>query len=360
MDKTIALEELAEMIGGNLVGDPRLCITGIAPVESAHSGDITFAESAKILKVAIKSRAGAVIAKHGEDLHGKPGILVENPRLAFTKVLQVFAPDPSHPPVGVHQESVVAESAVIGKGSRIGPKVIIQGRVVLGERVILYPGVYVGEDAEIGDGTIIYPNAVIRERVSIGRNVIIHGGAVIGSDGFGFVAHDGVHNKVPQIGAVIIEDDVEIGANTCIDRATMGATVIGRGTKIDNLVQIGHNVRIGEHCIIVSQTGIGGSSEIGDGCVLAGQAGISDHVKIGPKSVVAGCTMVSTNLPPVLCVSRPARPHREQLKMDAACPNCLMLWSRCVSWRKDSVNWKTRDHVGLILMYRVIDGLICI
>jgi UDP-3-O-[3-hydroxymyristoyl] glucosamine N-acyltransferase len=319
MDRKITLGELAKMIRGNPVGDPRLCITGIAPVESAGAGDIVFAENPKILQMATRSHAGAVIAKHGESLQGKPGIFVENPRFAFAKVLGIFAPDVSHPPEGVHEESSVAESAVIGKGARIGPNVIIQAHVVLGEGIVLYPGVYVGEHTKIGDGTVIYPNAVIRERVSIGKHVVIHGGAVIGSDGFGFVAHDGVHHRVPQIGTVIIEDDVEIGANSCIDRATMGATVIGRGTKIDNLVQIGHNVRIGKHCIVVAQTGIGGSSEIGEGSVLAGQAGVSDHVRIGPASIVAGCTLVSTNLPPGAFVSgRPARPHKEQLKMEAA------------------------------------------
>ncbi len=319
MDIEITLGELAGMVRGVPVGDARICIMGAAPVESAGPGDITFAENAKILEVAVQGQAGAVIAKHGEDLQGKPGILVENPRFAFAKVLGVFAPCVPCPLPGIHKESVVAESAVIGKESRIGPKTVIEKGAVLGEGVILYPGVYVGEDAKIGDRTVIYPNAVIRERVSIGRDVIIHGGAVIGACGFGFVTYENRHHKIPQTGTVIIEDDVEIGANTCIDRATMGATVIGKGTKIDNLVQIGHNVKIGERCIIVAQTGIGGSSEIGEGSVLAGHAGISDHVTVGPGSTVAGCTLVSTNLPPGSFVSgRPARPHKEQLRMEAA------------------------------------------
>lgn len=319
MSKEITLEELARMVGGVPVGDPRFCITGAASVESAGPNDITFAESARLLEVAVRGPAGAVIAKHGEDLQGKPGILVENPRFSFAGTLAIFAPCVPRPPEGIHKESVVAESALIGKGVRIGPKAVIEARAVLGDGVIIYPGVYVGEDTKIGDGTVVYPNAVIREHVSIGKGVIIHGGAIIGACGFGFVTYENEHHKIPQTGTVIVEDDVEIGANTCIDRGTMGATIIGKGTKIDNLVQIGHNVRIGEHCIIVAQTGIGGSSEIGEGTVLAGQAGISDHVTIGPASTVAGCTLVSTNLPPGSFVSgRPARPHKEQLKMEAA------------------------------------------
>ncbi len=320
MDKKMTLGELAEMVGGNPVGDPRLCITGIAAVEEAGPGDITFAESAKILDVAVQSQAGAIIAKYGEDLRGKPGIFVDNPRFAFARILKVFAPEIPGPHEGVDESSIVAASAIIGKGARIGPKVTIEARVIVGERVTLYPGVYVGEDTTIGEGTTIYPNAVIRENVSIGRNVIIHSGVVIGACGFGFVTHEHAHYKIPQVGTVIIEDDVEVGANTCIDRATMGATVIGRGTKIDNLVQIGHNVRIGEDCIIVAQTGIAGSAEIGEGCILAGQVGISDHVRIGPSSTIASCSMVSTNLPPGSFVSgRPARPHKEQLRTEAAC-----------------------------------------
>jgi UDP-3-O-[3-hydroxymyristoyl] glucosamine N-acyltransferase len=319
MGKEITLEELAKIVGGVPVGNARFRIMGASPVENAGVHDITFAESAKILEIAVKGHAGAVIAKHGDSLQGKSGILVDNPRFAFARTLEMFAPDIPRPPEGVHKESIVAETAVIGKGARIGPNVTVEACAVLGEGVILYSGVYVGEDTKIGDGTVIYPNAVIRERVSIGRGVIIHGGVIIGADGFGFVTSENKHHKIPQTGTVIIEDDVEIGANTCIDRGTMGATIIGKGTKIDNLVQIGHNVRIGESCIVVAQTGIGGSSEIGEGSVLAGQVGIRDHVKIGPGSTVAGLTLVSTNLPPGSFVSgRPARPHKEQLKMEAA------------------------------------------
>lgn len=319
MDKEITLAELAELVQGVLVGNARFRILGVAPVESAGPGDITFAENPKALSLAVKGRAGAIIGKHGDDLQGKPGILVQCPRLAFAKVLEIFAPAIPHPPEGIHPKSIVDETAVIGKNVRIGPNVTISRGAVLGDGVILYPGVYIGEGVKIGEGTVIYPNVVIREGVSIGKDVIIHGGVIIGSCGFGFATSGSKHYKIPQTGTVIIEDDVEIGANTCIDRGTMGATVIGKGTKIDNLVQIGHNVKIGENCIIVAQTGIGGSSEIGEGSVIAGHVGIKDHVKIGPGSTVAGMTLVSTNLPPGSFVSgRPARPHKEQLKMEAA------------------------------------------
>ncbi|NLS44236.1 MAG: UDP-3-O-(3-hydroxymyristoyl)glucosamine N-acyltransferase [Firmicutes bacterium] len=319
MSDGITLGELAKVAEGVSVGDIRLCISGAAPVENAGKDEITFAENTRLLKIAIKSNAGAVIAKHGEDLQGKPGILVENPRLAFAKVLKLFAPPIPRPAEGINKTCNVAEDAIIGKGACIGPKVTIESGVVLGEKVILYPGVYIGENTRIGKGTIIYPNVVIRERITIGKGVIIHSGAVIGSCGFGFVTSEDKHYKVPQVGTVIIEDDVEIGANTCIDRGTMGETVIGEGSKIDNLVQIGHNVKIGKHCIIAGQTGIGGSSEIGEGSILAGQVGVVDHIKIGSSSIIAGLTLVSTSLPPGSFVSgRPARPHKEQLRMEVA------------------------------------------
>lgn len=313
------LGELARMVSGELVGDPDLCITGVSSIEAAGPGDVTFADDPKKARVAVAGEAGAVVVPPGVDLAGKPGVVVDNPRLAFARILAAFEPEGSVPAEGIDPRSAVHPGATVLGGARIGPHVTVEDGATIGEGVVLYPGVYIGRDAKVGAATVLYPNVVVRERVVIGRNVIIHPGAVIGADGFGYVESGGVHHKIPQIGTVVIEDDVEIGAGACVDRATMGATVIGRGTKIDNLVQIGHNVKVGEDCIIVGQTGVGGSSEIGASSTLAGGVGVKDHVRIGPGTVVAARTFVCSNLPPGAFVSgSPARPHHEQLAIEAA------------------------------------------
>ncbi len=306
------------MVGGELAGDPRLCISGVSPIETAGAGDITFADDARKAGVAVRGPAGAVVVPRGVDLAGKPGIVVENPRLAFAGILAVFEPE-RDAPRGIDPRSAIDATASIGEDACIGPNVTVAAHAIVGENAVLYPGVYIGREAKVGAGVVLCPNVVVRERVIIGRNVIIHAGAVIGADGFGYVESGGVHHKIPQIGTVIIEDDVEIGASSCVDRATMGATVIGRGTRIDNLVQIGHNVRVGENCIIVGQTGVAGSVEIGDSSILAGGVGVKDHVRIGPGSVVAARAFVCSNLPPGAFVSgSPSRPHREQLAIEGA------------------------------------------
>lgn len=318
MRQRLTLGELARMVGGDLAGDPQLYISGVSPFETAGAGDITFAENTRKAGTAVRGGASAVVVPRGADLAGKPGIIVDNPRLAFARILAVFQPEAGSPK-GIDERAVIDETATIGSGARIGPNVTVEAHAGIGENVVLYPGVYIGREARVGDGTVVYPNVVVRERVVIGKNVIIHAGAVIGADGFGYVESDGVHHKIPQIGTVVIEDDVEIGANSCVDRATMGATVIGRGTKIDNQVQIGHNVKVGENCIIVGQVGVGGSSEIGSRSTLAGGAGVKDHVKIGPGSIVAGRAFICANIPPGAFVSGcPARPHKEQLAIEVA------------------------------------------
>lgn len=314
----LTLGELARMVGGDLAGDPQLCISGVSPFETADAGDITFAENTGKARAAVRGGASAVVVPRGADLEGKPGIIVDNPRLAFAKILAMFQPE-AGVAEGIDERAAIDETAAIGSGARIGPNVTVEAHAAIGDNVVLYPGVYIGRGARVGDGTVVYPGVVIREQVVIGKNVIIHAGAVIGADGFGYVECDEVHHKIPQIGTVIIEDDVEIGANSCVDRATMGATVIGRGTKIDNQVQIGHNVKVGENCIIVGQAGVGGSSEIGSRSTLAGGAGVKDHVTIGPGSIVAAKAVVCTNVPPDAFVSGcPARPHKEQLAIEAA------------------------------------------
>ncbi len=316
------LNELATLIGGELHGDPHTMIQGVAGIEDAGPGEITFAENLKKAPAAVESKASAVLlppdGKEVAARAGKPCITVENPRLGFARLLAIFTPQYDFPP-GVHPSSVVAPTAKLGKNVSVGARVVIEDGAEVGENVHLYPGVYVGHDAVIGDDTVIHANVTIRERVQIGKRVIIHAGTVIGSDGFGFVTVAGKHHKVPHIGTVMIGDDVEIGANVAIDRGTSGATVIGRGTKMDNLIQIGHNVQVGEDCLIVAQVGIAGSTRLGDHVTIAGQAGISGHLKIGENSVVAACSMVISDLPPGSFVSgEPAQPHTEEMRCQAA------------------------------------------
>lgn len=331
---TIKVEELALLVGGDIIGGPdgydiEVEITGAGSIEGAEEGQVTFAVDARHLQAALKGRAACVITSPAAlaSLPSGPShvpgskllILVKNPRLAFARALEVFAPE-CEPPAGIHPTSVIGEGVTIGAGVSIGPFVVVEQGARIGDRVVLYPGVYIGHETEIGDGTRIYANAVIRERVRIGRNVLIHSGAVIGGDGFGFVQDDeGVHHKIPQIGTVIIEDEVEIGANACVDRAMMDATIVKRGTKIDNLVQIAHNCQIGRNVIIAGQAGIAGSAVIEDGAVLGGQVGVVDHVRIGRGALIGGMSGVTGSIPPGRFYSgNPARPHEEDLSIEVA------------------------------------------
>lgn len=312
------LSELAQLIGGEVVGNGDVKITGIASLEDATSGDISFAADEKHLPQAKESKATAVVVPQNAEDIGKPMIRVANPRLAFAILLEKFAPQVKIEP-GIHPTAVVAESAEIGENCSIGAHVYIGENARIGRNVTLYPGVFVGEGAVIGANTLVYPNVVIREFVQIGKNVIIQPGAVIGGDGFGFVNVNGRQRKVPQIGTVIIEDDVEIGANVTIDRATCGKTVVGRGTKIDNLVQLGHNVVIGQDCLIVAMAGVAGSAVIGNRVTLAGQSGVAGHISVGDDTTVAAQALVAGNIPAGQFVSGyPARPHREAMRVVAA------------------------------------------
>lgn len=312
------LGELARMVAGTLCGDPDLVIKGIRGYQTAGPEEITFAADKKVLaKVAEESNAGAVIVPADGSLD-KPHIKVANPRLAFAQLLAVFAPQYPRP-AGVHPTAMVGADVELGADCSIGAHVVIEDGAKLGNRVTLYPGVYVGHDVAIGDDCTLYPNVVIMAGCVLGNRVVIHAGTVIGSDGFGYVQEASGHTKVPQIGNVIISDDVEIGANVTVDRATCDSTIIGRGTKIDNLVQLGHNVVIGEHCLLVSMVGIAGSTEVGDNVVIAGQAGAVGHIQIGSGSRILARAMVTNDLPPGSLVSgAPAQRHQDALRITAA------------------------------------------
>lgn len=312
-----SLKEICEYLGGQLKGEPSIEISGVAAIDNTAPGDITFVSDAKHLRLLERCSASAAVVKKG--LAPKvPHILHENPTLAFAKLLELFALKKAEPPC-ISDRAFISPKARIGRDVSIHPWVYIGDDCEVGDGAVLYSGVHLGSGSKVGKGSVLHANVVVYHGVRIGENVIIHGGSVIGADGFGYArADDGSHYKIPQLGGVIIEDNVEIGANTCIDRATQADTVIGRGTKIDNLAQIGHNVRVGKNSIIVSQVGISGSCRLGDNVTLAGQVGVKDHVSIGANAVVGGRSGVTKDIPPGAVVSGfPPMPHKEWLKVQS-------------------------------------------
>lgn len=310
------LKELALMLDGVLKGDEDTDITGASGVHDAKKGDVTFLSDNKLLKECMQSGASCVIVNDLVPDMAKPQIIVKNPYYAFAIALERLHAVPAVP-VGISQEALVSENAQLGSGVSVYPFAHISENAVIGDNTVIYPGVFVGSNSVIGSDCTIYPNVTVRENVKIGNRVIIHAGAVVGSDGFGYVPVAGKHHKVPQVGGVVIGDDVEIGANVTIDRATTGNTIIGSGTKIDNLVQVGHNVRVGEDSILVAQVGIGGSSNIGNSVVIGGQAGIADHVKIDDGCLIAAQSGIMRDLEKGVYSGSPAMPHKEHLKVMA-------------------------------------------
>lgn len=315
MDKT--LKELAELAGGTLDGDGSITINGVAGIKDAVPGQITFLANPKYLKDLKTTMASAVVVSHDTPVEGKAAIRAKNPYLAFSKIVSGFAPNVNRPN-GIMQGAYVNPGAKTGHDVTIYPGVYVADGAEISERATLFPGVYVGEGSSIGKGSILYPNVVVREGVRVGARVIIHAGAVIGADGFGYATDGGKHHKIPQIGGVIIEDDVEVGANTTIDRGALGNTIIRRGTKIDNLVMVAHNVVVGEDSIICGQAGISGSTELGHHVVLAGQVGTVGHIKIGDGVMVGAKSGVSNDLDSGKPYSGiPAMPHKEWLRLQA-------------------------------------------
>ena len=317
MKKT--LKEIASYVGGNVQGDENVVVKGISGIKEAQEGDITFVANVKYFSLIEKTNATAVIAPREVKAPGRNLILVDNPSLAFAQVASLVVGEQGHHVQGIHPTAIIAQDAKIGKNVRIGAYTVIEAKAVIGDETIIYSNCFIGHETILGTKCLIYPNVVIRERLTIGNNVIVHSGTVIGADGFGFADVEGVHHKIPQIGTVIIEDDVEIGANVTIDRARFEKTFIGKGTKIDNLVQVAHNVIIGRNCIIVAQTGISGSVDVKDGAILAGQSGIAGHLTIGEGAIVAAQAGVTKSVPPKTMVSGyPAKPHETAKKVNAA------------------------------------------
>ena len=311
MKKT--LRELAELIEGCVIGDAEILVEGITGIDEAGSTDLTFAVPPHLDK-ALASHAAAVIIPDSVETYAKSAIRVANPRIAFTRLLTLFNPRPQVD-CGVHPTAVVGNNVVIGNKVAIMAQVFIGNDVTIDEGTIVYPLTFVGDGSTIGKDCIIHPNVTLRDRTILGNRVIIQSGAIIGGDGFGYVTVDGSHLKVPQVGNVIIEDDVEVGSNTAIDRATTGSTIVKQGTKIDNLVHIAHNDVIGEHCFIVAQTGISGSVTVGNHVTLAGQTGTAGHINIGENSVFIGRAGITKDTPAnYFGAGTPARPHSEWVR----------------------------------------------
>ncbi len=303
--------EIAAQVGGDVQGDGATVLTGFAPASAAKAGDLTFAENETYFAAAEQSAASAILVADGFASSRKILIRVKNARIAFAKVLPLFFPEPQFA-AGIHPSAVVAASAQIDPSAHIGPHCVVEKGARIGARVVLQAGNHIGAHCTLDEDTQLFPNVTLYPRTQLGKSVRIHAGSVIGSDGFGYVFDAGIHRKVPQIGHTIIHDDVEIGANVTIDRGALGATVIGRGTKIDNLVHIAHNVVIGEHCILCGQVGIAGSTKLGNYVTLAGQVGLAGHLKLGDQATVASQSGVMHDIPDGgKWLGSPAQPDRQ-------------------------------------------------
>lgn len=329
------LREIAEFIDGEIVGRDDIVITGVCGIKEAHEGDITFVANPKYVSLIEKTHASAVITSREIEGVSKPIIRTDNPSLSFAKMISLVAPDEIKYPKGVHPSAILGKGVLLGLDVSVGPYAVIEDNVSLGDRTVICPGVYIGHNSKIGGECLVYPHVSIRERVTIGNRVIIHSGTVIGSDGFGFATLKGIHHKIPQLGTVEIGDDVEIGANATVDRARFDKTIIGQGTKIDNLVQIAHNVVIGENSIIVAQAGISGSTIIGKNVTLAGQAGLVGHISVGDNAVVAAQGGVTKSVPANTLVSGyPAKPHQIAKKVNACVQNLPRLYETVTQLKK--------------------------
>lgn len=309
MPYTVA--DIARLTGGEITGDASLVLNGFAPADRSQPGDLTFAENANYFARAEQSAASAILVDSAYTSRGKTLIRVPNARVAFAKVLPLFFPETPFAP-GIHPTALVPASAQVDPTAHIGPYCVLGEQVRIGARSVLQGLNHIGANCVLGEEVNLFPNVTLYPRTEVGHRVRIHAGTVVGADGFGYVLDNGVHRKVPQIGNVIICDDVELGANVTVDRGALGPTFIGRGTKVDNLVQIAHNVTLGEHCIIVSQVGISGSTRLGNYVVLGGQVGLAGHLRIGNRVAVAAQSGVMHNIPDgEKWLWTPAQPDRQ-------------------------------------------------
>lgn len=310
----ITLDKLAEVIGARVDGDGSARACCICALDDVKPDSVVFVEKPRDAARLEGTNPAAVICSNNLDISGRSLLRCDNPKAAFARALRVFHPEPESEP-GAHRAAAVHETAVLGPGASVGACAVVGKGARIGADTTIGAGCVVGGGVRIGDNCVLHPNSTVLDNCELGNRVILHSGVVIGADGFGYVPQDGVHVKIPQVGRVVIEDDVEIGANSCVDRATIGETRIGKGTKIDNLVQIGHNCKIGCGVIICGSVGISGTCTVGDGAVIAGQVGVADHVTIGARAIVGGKSAVMNNVPDGKFYSGiPAAPHRETMK----------------------------------------------
>jgi UDP-3-O-[3-hydroxymyristoyl] glucosamine N-acyltransferase len=314
------LFEIAALLGGDVTGDGAVCIERIRGIDEAGPGDLTFAANPKYLKRIEDTRASAILVAPGTACAGKNLVVVKDPYPALGRLLALFYPEPEEK-AGIRDGACIEAGADVSPGAVVYPGAHVCRGARIARGAVLYPGVFIGREAEVGEESVLYPQVTVYRRCLIGKRVVLHAGVVVGSDGFGF-AGPGLDNlKIPQVGIVQIDDEVEIGANTTMDRGTLGRTWIQRGVKIDNLVQIAHNVVIGEYSIIVAQVGISGSTQLGRGVVIGGQAGLVGHIRIGEHTMVAAGSGVHKSIPAGRIVAgSPHMPHREWLKLQACLP----------------------------------------
>ncbi len=330
------LQKLADLVGGELQGDPDVNILQVAPVDQAQQGDITFVANPKYLGKLQQSQASAVLLAPGVTAPGDMNLIIcNNPYLAFAKIL-TFLQVPERAVKGVMPGAFIAESAEVDESATVYPGCVIGERVKLGAGTVLYPGVVLYDDVTIGKNCLIHAKSVVREGCRLHDRVILQPAAVIGSDGFGFAPDGNGYFKIPQVGIVVLEDDVEIGSGSCVDRAALGETRICRGTKLDNLVQIGHNVKVGENCIIVSQTGIAGSVTIGNHCTFGGQSATAGHLTVGDNVMIGARGAAAGDVAPDQILSgAPLLPHKQWLRS-------TMVFPKLPEMRKDLQKMKKR------------------
>lgn len=310
------IKQIQSIIGGKITGDPNTLITGIASIDTAKEGDITFIKDDTLIPNAIASKASAVVVHRDIGTLKKPQIIREDPFLAFTKFMEVVGRERYMRPSGIHPTAVVSKDAVVGEGASFGAYVVIDDYVKIGNNVTIYPNTFIGKGSSVGDNSVIYANVVIREDVTIGKRVIVHSSSVIGDDGFGYLQTQGKHMKIPQIGTVEIGDDVEIGAMVTICRAALDKTVIGNGVKIDNHSHIAHNVMVGDNSMLVAYAKIAGSTRIGKNVLIAEDVGITDHVTIGDNCIIGGGSNVYKSLDDRSIVwGSPAKPINEEKRI---------------------------------------------
>lgn len=339
------VNEIARLIQGEVVGDGSVPIHEVASIDEAREGSLVLAEASAYLKRAEASSASCILARKGTGPSRRNLILVENPKAAFARVLSLYHP-PKRAAAGVHPSAVIGEAVEIGEQVTIEPFVVIGDRVRIGDRVLLGPSCIIGDGCVIGDDSVFHGHATLYDGTLVGRRVIIHAGAVVGSDGFGFAQEAGEQVKIPQVGTVAIEDDVEIGANVCIDRATLGRTLIRRGAKIDNLVQIAHNVTVGEGSALSAQVGIGGSSSVGNECILGGQVGIADHVNLGDRVMVGAQSGVAPGKQlrdGEIVWGSPARPIQKSKQQFAATARLPELFQEVAALRRRVADLEARS-----------------